>query len=141
MQRHEDILIFSRDTPPYFPQGLVPHGKVNRRTTSGANYNNAGTENVAEFTGYPQSILEFGSEQRGKVHPTQKPVALFEYLIRTYTDEGAVVLDNTAGSGTTAVAAHRCGRDAIVIERDPIYFDRMVARLLAEGVDLDVEAA
>ena len=128
MQRHEDILIFAQMPPPYFPQGLVPHGKVNRRSTSGANYNKADTENVAEFTGYPQSILEFGSEQRGKVHPTQKPVALFEYLIRTYTDEG-MVLDNTAGSGTTAVAAENAGRQWICIERDQGYAEKAMDRI------------
>lgn len=129
MQRHEDVLVFSQGAPPYNPQGLRPHGKVNRRTTSGDNYGKAGLENVAEFTGYPQSILEFGSEQKGKAHPTQKPVALFEYLIRTYTDAGQTVLDNTAGSGTTAIAAENAGRKWICIERDPDYYAKAVERV------------
>lgn len=130
MQRHEDVLVFSRHVPPYNPQGLVASGKTNRRSTSGANYNSAGIENVAEFTGYPQSILAFVSE-RG-LHPTQKPVALFEYLIRTYTDEGMTVLDNCAGSGTTAIAAERTGRNWICIERDPEYYAKAVARVWDE---------
>lgn len=130
MQRHEDILVFCRETPPYFPQGLVPSGKVNRRTTSGDNYNSAGLANVAEFTNYPQSILAFISE-RGD-HPTQKPVALFEYLIRTYTDEAMTILDNCAGSGTTAIAAERSNRRWICIERDSKYFAKAVERVRNE---------
>lgn len=134
MQRHEDVLIFSRETPPYNPQGLVCSGKINRRTTSGNNYNSAGLENVAEFTNYPQSILTFPPERDGQ-HPTQKPAPLFEYMIRTYTDEGMTVLDNCAGSGTTAIAAERTKRNWICIERDPDYFVKAVARVKAE-VDL-----
>jgi site-specific DNA-methyltransferase (adenine-specific) len=140
MQRHEDILVFSQSTPPYFPQGLLPHGKVNRRTTSGTNYNKAGTENVAEFTGYPQSILEFGSEQRGKIHPTQKPVALFEYLIRTYTNPGEAVLDNTAGSGTTAVAAENADRRWICIERDEDYAAKAMERIRQHVIETPAPA-
>lgn len=128
MQRHEDILVFCRESPPYFPQGLLPSGKINRRTTSGDNYNSAGLENVAEWTNFPQTILPFLSE-RG-AHPTQKPVALFEYLIRTYTEPGALVLDNTAGSGTTAIAALNAGRRFVCIERDPGYYWSAVARVL-----------
>lgn len=63
-------------------------------------------------------------------HPTQKPVALFEYLIRTYSEPGAVVLDMTAGSGTTAIAAERAGRRWLCIERDEGYYWQAVARLL-----------
>lgn len=63
------------------------------------------------------------------IHPTQKPVALFEYLIRTYTDEGMTVLDNTAGSGTTAIAAENAGRRWICIERDEEYAEKAMARI------------
>ncbi len=62
-------------------------------------------------------------------HPTEKPVALFEYLIRTYTDEGMTVLDNCAGSGTTAIAADRSGRQWVCIERDPEYFSKACERV------------
>ena len=129
MQRHEDVLVFCRTAPPYFPQGLVYAPMVNRRTTSGTNYGAAGTENVSEYTNYPQSILRFESAQTGKFHPTQKPVALFEYLIRTYTNAGEIVLDPFAGSGTTAIAAIQSGRRWICIERDPGYFASAVARV------------
>lgn len=148
----EEINIFYRSQPVYNPQGLRRVDKVRKNSTQGGQtvqgetlgnakgkLRTVGAEYVQEFTGYPTSVLEIASE-RG-LHPTQKPVALFEYLIRTYTHEGMTVLDNTAGSGTTGVAAHRSGRDAVLIERDPEYFDKMVARLIAEGVDLDVEIA
>lgn len=141
MKAHENVLVFYRAQPVYFPQ--MTEGAAYRQK-SGKGSTNYGAqlqvETVNEGLRYPRSVVKFANE-KNNFHPTQKPVALFEYLIRTYTDEGAVVLDNTAGSGTTAVAAHRCRRDAIVIERDPVYFDKMVARLLTEGVDLDVEAA
>lgn len=71
--------------------------------------------------GYPKSVLEFSSETKN-VHPTQKPVALMEYLIKTYTNEGDTVLDFTMGSGTTGVAAVRNGRFFIGMELDPGYF-------------------
>src|SRR5690606_32486630 len=70
---------------------------------------------------YPKTVLKF-SRDKNKSHPTQKPVALMEYLIRTYTNEGETVLDNTMGSGTTGVAARNTGRSFIGIERDPQYF-------------------
>lgn len=87
------------------------------------------TENLG--TRYPTRVLEF-KQERG-IHPTQKPVALMEYLIRTYTNEGDVVLDNTMGSGTTGVAARNTGRRFIGMERDPKYFaiawDRIYSKL------------
>ncbi|WP_338341910.1 MULTISPECIES: DNA-methyltransferase [unclassified Shinella] len=72
--------------------------------------------------------MEFASES-GTVHPTQKPVGLMEYMIRTYTDEGDVVLDNTMGSGTTGVACINTGRSFIGIERDEKYFEIAKRRL------------
>ncbi len=72
---------------------------------------------------YPKSILEVSNaDQRGKEHPTQKPVALFEYLIKTYTNENEIVLDNCIGSGTTAIAALNTNRKCIGIELDEKYF-------------------
>lgn len=81
----------------------------------------AGAEYVQEWTNYPKQLLEI-SRDREKVHPTQKPVALMEYLIRTYTNPGDTVLDNCMGSGTTGVAALQSGRRFIGIERDADYF-------------------
>jgi site-specific DNA-methyltransferase (adenine-specific) len=121
MKLHEDILVFSDAPHAYYPQGLQMLGKIVRRGNNGGNFGKSGTENFQEWTNYPRSILRFASDS-GAVHPTQKPVALMEYLIRTYTNEGETVLDNTMGSGTTGVACVRTGRNFIGIERDERYF-------------------
>jgi len=119
MKLHEDILVFGN--APFYPQGLIPFNKKVRRGGNGGNFGDSGKENFQEFTNYPRSILRFPAEGKN-VHPTQKPVALMEYLIKTYTNEGETVLDNTMGSGTTGVACVNTNRDFIGIERDPEYF-------------------
>lgn len=130
----EDVVVFYQKPPVYNPQGLKPFGKriKTRGFTEKSVYGNLGAlgkkEFVQEFTNYPTALLEIPSEKG--LHPTQKPVALFEYLIRTYTNPGETVLDNTAGSGTTAVAAERTGRRWICIERDPDYYLQACARVL-----------
>ena len=121
MKLHEDVLVFSEKAHNYYPQDLKPYGKVTRRGSNGDNFGKSGTENFQEWTNYPRSILRFPAEGKS-IHPTQKPVALMEYLIRTYTNEGETVLDNTMGSGTTGVACANTGRDFIGIERDHDYF-------------------
>ena len=78
---------------------------------------------------YPQSILEFYKRDKLMVHPTQKPVALMEYLIKTYTNEGDLVLDNAAGSGSTGVACKNLNRNYILIEKEPEYIDIINKRL------------
>ena len=120
MKSHEDILVFG-DAVAYHPQGLVPMGKTVRRGGNGDNFGKSGTENFQEFTSYPRSVLNFDSNT-DKQHPTQKPVALCEYLIKTYTDESDLVLDNTMGSGTTGVACMHTKRYFTGIERDDKYF-------------------
>ena len=77
---------------------------------------------IQQFTNYPTQILEFPYDKL-KVHPTQKPVALLEYLIKTYTNEGELVLDNCMGSGSTGVACKNTNRDFIGIELDENYFN------------------
>lgn len=140
LKQHEDVLVFSEGTcancsanrMPYFPQGLM---RVNRTAKNSARSGDGTIGNrpsrtgsyTQEFSGYPMSILKIASEGRA-VHPTQKPVALMEYLIRTYTNEGETVLDNTMGSGTTGVACINTGRKFIGIERDPEYFKIAQAR-------------
>lgn len=85
---------------------------------------------------YPESIIFFPTRQEGKkMHPTQKPVALFDYLIRTYTNEGETVLDNCMGSGTTAVAAAKAGRNFIGFELESEYVQIANQRLEALGND------
>ena len=138
LRQHEAVLVFSDGgSPPYNPQGVTAISKRastgrKRGGVSSANYG-AITETAdgtyeQTTTGYPRSVLPIASEGKG-FHPTQKPVALFEYLIRTYTDEGMVVLDNTAGSGTTAIAAENAGRQWICIERDPDYAEKARQRI------------
>lgn len=137
---HEDILVFSPSAPPYNPQGLKRaahkalaqspssnYGKYKVRTNPN-NYGNFVDGLDQAYTGYPTTVLEYAADAEHN-HPTQKPVALMEYLIRTYTDEGMTVLDNCMGSGTTGVAAVRTGRDFIGIERDPGYYELAVERI------------
>lgn len=131
LKSHEDVLVFSKagcsngSNPPmvYNPQGLIPTEKKNRNTKS--NILNSEPKKRKEldtkFTNFPKSILTFARE-RG-FHPTQKPVALLEYLIKTYTNEGETVLDNTMGSGSTGVACVNTNRNFIGIELDEHYFD------------------
>lgn len=88
-----------------------------------------GTPALTEFTNYPKNILEFKCE-RG-LHPTQKPVTLLEYLVKTYTNEGETVLDNCMGSGSTGVACVNTGRKFIGIELDKKYFDIAKGRIEA----------
>ena len=81
--------------------------------------------------GYPKDILTISNaDQRNRLHPTQKPVELFDYLIRTYSNEGALVLDMTAGSGTTAIAAGRANRRWVCIEKEEKYFTSAVERII-----------
>lgn len=128
MRLHEDILVFCRTSPPYLPQGVEECDKIVRRGHNGSNFGKSGSENRQTQTNYPRSILRFPADPKG-FHPTQKPVALFEYLIRTYTNPGDLVLDNTAGSGTTAIAAENTGRRWLCIERDPDYYTKAVERV------------
>lgn len=132
MKTHEDVLVFSRNAPPYNPQGLELFAKVAKRGNNGDNFGKSGNENFQEFTNYPRSILRFPNDPK-PVHPTQKPVALMEYLIRTYTNEDATVLDNCMGSGTTGVACVNAGRRFIGMEQESKYFDIAVNRI---GCDL-----
>lgn len=121
MSIFEDILVFCKGTPVYKPQGLIPFNKKVRRGHNGSNYGVSGKENFQEFTNYPLDVLCFDSD-REKFHPTQKPVALSEYLIKTYSDEGEVVMDNCMGSGTTGVACKNLNRNFIGIELNLEYF-------------------
>jgi len=123
MKNHENVLVFYSEPPTYYPQGLVRKATptIRRGGDNGTNYGKSDKESLQEFSNYPKSCLEIPSEGKTQ-HPTQKPVALMEYLIKTYTNEGETVLDNTMGSGTTGVACARTGRRFIGIERDDAYF-------------------
>lgn len=135
LKAHEDVCVFYRKLPTYNPQGLVPQRKERAPETKsggeslGKNGLN-GKPFVQEFTNWPKSVVKF-SRDGGKVHPTQKPVSLMEYLVRTYTNEDGLVLDNTMGSGTTGVACVNANRRFIGIEKDSGYFDIAKGRLEA----------
>ena len=138
MRIFEYIMVFSTgktsngnpNNMKYYPQGLLPYGKVTR---SG---NKKGKDNTywrpsftsdtcgvfQEYTNYPRDVLYFNKVQKA-VHPTQKPVDLLEYLIKTYTQEGETVLDNCMGSGSTGVACVNTDRNFIGIEKDEHYFE------------------
>jgi len=141
MKEHETVLVFSRGKWTYNKQMQERTGGGASRVNYAFNHRTA-TENYRAFTSkpterqpamrVPSSWQKFNTEVG--LHPTQKPVALFEYLIRTYTNEGDTVLDNTAGSGTTAVAAERCGRRWVCIERDETYYTKAVERVIAASV-------
>jgi site-specific DNA-methyltransferase (adenine-specific) len=126
LREKEDILVFCKGQTVYIPQGTSPTSHMVKRTNRG-NYGDMSKTTEQTVTGYPTNILPFRSETG--FHPTQKPVALFEYLIRTYTNPGELVLDNTAGSGTTAIAAENAGRRWICMERDPDYYAAAVGRV------------
>ena len=132
MKNHEDVLVFYRRQPTYNPQGIQKFGKVTRRGSNGGCYGDSGRENLQEFTNYPRTIQRFASEGK-TVHPTQKPVALMEYLIKTYTNEGETVLDFTAGSFTTGVACVNLNRKFIGIEMDDKYFEIGKNRILGDN--------
>lgn len=128
VRQHELVLVFG-SSKTYNAQGLQPKGTVTKQGGNSTNYGERNkTEYVQEFTNWPRDVLQIPSEGK-TLHPTQKPVALFEYLIRTYTNEGDTVLDCCAGSGTTGVAARNTGRNAILIEKDPTYYDIASERL------------
>lgn len=131
MKAHENILVFYRSQCTYNPQKTEgePY-KANGGKSKLDNYGDfaAVREGSTDGSRYPRSVLELTHETT-PIHPTQKPVALFEYLIRTYTNPGDLVLDNTAGSGTTAIAAENAGRKWICMERDPTYYESAVGRV------------
>ena len=135
MGRHESVLVFSNRTGLYSPQ-LRPSAQKRfgkKGASQSSNYGAYGDKS-REGVGYPHSIIAFPRPNNlsgGGLHPTQKPVALFEYLIRTYTNPGEVVLDNCAGSCTTALAAENTGRRWLCIEREENYVHVGRARLAA----------
>lgn len=132
LRRHEDVVVFYANQPTYNPQFTEGAAyKINRKHAT-PNYG-AQTENSTESDGrrYPTSILGIPQSREKGGHPTQKPVALMEYLIRTYTNEGDTVLDNCMGSGTTGVACANTGRRFIGIEMDDNYYDIAKRRILA----------
>ena len=134
---HESILVFCDGKTTYNPQKEIgkPYQRLNcsRDATNKGTYGkmNKTTDTINTGDRYPKTYLKFDKVQR-TLHPTQKPVALFEYLIKTYTNEGDLVLDNCAGSGTTGVACKNLKRNFILIEKEPQYIEIINKRLAQE---------
>lgn len=125
MKNHENILVFYKKLPTYNPQmtrGNAYHNKRKPINDSGSNYGQVvRTDTINEGSRYPLSVIEFDREIG--LHPTQKPVELMEYFLKTYTNENDTVLDNCIGSGTTAIAAINLKRNWIGIELEEEYVE------------------
>lgn len=145
MKEHENILVFGKGTTIYNPIKEERKGSGKQRQKAGYT-NSKATAKTGQFIGgimdatkrkndydelrYPSSIQYFNNRDKDRgMHPTQKPTALFEYLIKTYTNENDLVLDNTAGSGTTAIACLNTNRQFIVMEKEQKYYDIILKRV------------
>lgn len=138
LKMHESVCVFSngkivhmnnQSRMVYNPQNLTPYGKVVSGNNKGGRNNRLGMNRpshvkqyIRKYTNYPTDILKFSSD-RPQFHPTQKPVALMEYLIKTYTNKSELVLDFAMGSGTTGVACKHTNRNFVGIELDRSYFN------------------
>ena len=150
MKQHEIISVFSLGTTvhkgqsktrmDYNPQGLIEINKKRKKTkTSGVNFTERPShkdEFISTHTNYPKTILTFKRDKG--LHPTQKPILLMEYLIKTYTNENETVLDFTMGSGSTGVAAKNTNRNFIGIEKDEAYFKIATDRISKEEKQLKI---
>lgn len=155
MKKHENIVVFSKGSikhvgqpnrMDYFPQGLIPYGKEVdgdkscKADVEGHRFARPSNKSyIQEYTNYPVSLLNFNNEGK-TVHPTQKPVELCEYLLKTYTSEGQIVLDNCMGSGTTAVACTLNNRKWIGFETEPKYIELANKRLEQIQLEDDLKA-
>ncbi|MED0876571.1 site-specific DNA-methyltransferase [Bacillus mobilis] len=125
LKNHENILVFYKKLPIYNPQFTegTPYKSISKKARNSSNYGKQ-RDGITTINGgyrYPLSVQKFNYDKE-KLHPTQKPVALFEYLIKTYTNEGETVLDNCMGSGTTAIACMNTNRNFIGFELDEDYW-------------------
>lgn len=150
MTAYEEIMVFSKAATAngsktkmlYNPQGLIPkttvrHDNGSRFGTMAGKRPSHQETTISEYTNYPCDVLEFASESSPQ-HPTQKPIPLIEYLIRTYSNEGDTVLDNCAGSFTTAIAAMNANRNFIGIELEKKYFNIGVERVKNRAAQIDM---
>jgi len=137
MKSHENILVFYKNIPTYNPQKTIGHKRKvstayhKRNTSTGLIYGKC--DNFSDYDSterYPRSVQIFASDkQKQNLHSTQKPLALVEYFIKTYSNEGDLVLDNVCGSGTTGIAAKKLNRKYILIEKDEIIYNIAKKRL------------
>ena len=140
LRAHEDILVFYNKLPTYNPQMSQGRAYSNshKPMDSGECYGNVGySERKNVTTRYPRSVIYEKVDIKAEFHPTQKPVALLEYLIKTYSNEGETVLDFTMGSGSTMIACLNTNRKGIGIELDKHYFDIATKRINEHKAALD----
>lgn len=146
MKAHENILVFYKKLPTYNPQKTTGHERkvskgyqrdiciARREEKWGDNYLYGKETTAPDYDSterYPRSVLTFASDkQKSKLHPTQKPLSLIEYMIRTYTNVGDLILDNTCGSGTTGLGAKNLNRNYIMMEKDPDHYETACKRVL-----------
>jgi len=126
MQNHENVLVFGKSKTNYFPIMTDLHIKTTTKVYGNSKSQKAPVYNDERILKgkYPKTIITFSNaNQRNRIHPTQKPVPLFEYLIKTYTNDGDLVLDNCMGSGTTGVACFHTNRDFIGMELNKEYYE------------------
>jgi site-specific DNA-methyltransferase (adenine-specific) len=144
MKAHENILVFYKNLPTYNPQKTTGHKRKvatahhKRNCNTGDIYGKS--DNFKDYDSterYPRSVQIFASDkQKNNLHPTQKPLALVEYLIKTYTNGGDVVLDNAAGSFTTAIGCENLGRKWICIEKEEKFFNIGLERVEKNKIHL-----
>ena len=140
VNKHENISVFGRGVIKYIPQMTsgTPYKRTHKVTECHTNNHKIGfnqREIVTENEGvrYPKNLIKFNRD-KDRFHPTQKPIALLEYLIKTYSNKGELILDNCSGSGTLAIACKRADRDFICIEKDKTYYDISLERLRKENM-------
>lgn len=141
LKAHENILVFAKGKAPYYPiKTNAPEHLIDKRKNinpsivkDGGAYNGSkGFVNIRkkdDGTRYPTTVQEFKNPNNNSLHPTQKPTELFRYLIKTYTNENDLILDNCAGSGTTAIACLEENRQFIVMEKEQKYYDIILKRV------------
>lgn len=148
MTAFEEVLVFSKGVTAnasdrrmnYYPQGLIPFGQSVKQGIDGKLVGKRPSHKeryLQEYTNYPNDVLKFESERQG-FHPSQKPVPLFEYLIKTYTSKGDIVLDNCMGSGTTAIACINTERNFIGFETNEEYYNKSLQRIKNNVTQLDL---
>ena len=136
MRKIENICVFYDKQPAYYPQGLIKGEFNNNRPCKARKidgefvHGNEREIGISKYRGYPNNVLNFSNGNNKNIHPTQKPVDLLEYLIKTYTRESDLILDNCSGSGSLAVACKNTKRDFICIEKDYNYWKASCERLV-----------
>lgn len=143
LRNHEDICVFSKRQTVYNPQMTIGNAVHKRNANSAARNSCYGSfskhPSIITNEKYPISVLDFDKEHPQKYHPTQKPVKLLQYLIKTYSNHGDTILDNCMGSGSTGVACLHSGRRFIGMELDPEYYNTAVKRLEQEKENIGTE--